>query len=88
MPHPTSPTSPAAASFAGGTFDLWVDEDDSGEVDIAERGGRLNVAALEAWLRDPPSEKPMYAQGGRGMPNLELTEEQIDALVAYLETLE
>ncbi len=75
-------------TFAGSVFDLWVDEDDSGEVDIAERGGKLNVAALEAWLRDPPSEKPMYAQGGRGMPDLELTEEQIDALVAYLETLE
>ena len=74
--------------FAGAIFDLWVDEDDSGEVDIDERGGKLNVAALEAWLRDPPSEKPMYAQGGRGMPDLELTEEQIDALVAYLETLE
>ena len=31
--------------------------------------------------------KPMYAQGGRGMPNLGLTEEQIDQLVAFLETL-
>ena len=31
--------------------------------------------------------KPAYAQGGRGMPNLGLTEAQIDQLVAYLETL-
>jgi cytochrome c oxidase subunit II len=74
--------------FAGAVFDLWVDLDDNGEVDIDEVGQELNVAALEAWLRDPPALKPAYAEGGRGMPNLNLTEEQIDALVAYLETLE
>jgi cytochrome c oxidase subunit 2 len=74
--------------FAGGVFDLWRDLDGNGEVDIDERGKELNVAALEDWLRDPPGQKPMYPQGSRGMPNLNLTEEQIDALVAYLETLE
>jgi cytochrome c oxidase subunit 2 len=74
--------------FAGGVFDLWVDEDDNGEIDIDERGARLNRSALEAWLRNPPAEKPMAADQSRGMPNLNLTEEQIDALVAYLETLE
>ena len=52
----------------------------------------LNRNALEAWLRDPPAMKPM-APGevdepqSRGMPNLNLTETQIDQLVAYLETL-
>ena len=77
-------------AFAGAIFDLWVDEDGNGEVDVDEQGdgGRLNRAALEAWLRDPPAEKPMAADQARGMPNLNLTEEQIDALVAYLETLE
>ncbi|MEO6317245.1 MAG: cytochrome c, partial [Acidimicrobiales bacterium] len=55
---------------------------------ISGEGGRLNVADLEAWLRDPPGEKPMAPDQSRGMPNLNLTEEQIDALVAYLETLE
>lgn len=74
--------------FAGATFDLWVDQDDNGEIDLDERGEQLNVSALEAWLRDPPGEKPMMPQDGRGMPNLNLTEEQIDALVAYLKTLE
>jgi cytochrome c oxidase subunit II len=74
--------------FAGGVFDLWRDIDGNGEVDIDERGKELNEADLEAWLRDPPGQKPMYPQGSRGMPNLNLTEEQIDALVAYLETLE
>ena len=74
--------------FAGGVFDLWKDLDDNGEVDIDERGEELNVADLEAWLRNPPAHKPMAPDQARGMPNLNLSEEQIDALVAYLETLE
>lgn len=74
--------------FAGGTLDLWVDQDGNGEIDTDEIGGQLNVPDLKRWLRDPPAVKPMYPEGSRGMPNLELSEEQIDALVAYLETLE
>jgi cytochrome c oxidase subunit 2 len=55
-------------------------------------GGKVNTdnvnrVYLEAWLRNPPAMKPAYAQGGRGMPNLGLTEPQIDQLVAFLETL-
>lgn len=55
-------------------------------------GGPVNTATvnrvtLEAWLRNAPALKPMYPQGGRGMPNLNLTEEQIDQLVAFLQTL-
>ena len=38
---------------------------------------------LRAWLEDPQREKP-----GSQMPNLQLTDEQIDALVAYLQTLD
>jgi cytochrome c oxidase subunit 2 len=74
--------------FAGSVFDLWVDTNRNGEVDMSELGKQFNVADLKAWLRDPPGRKPMYPQGGRGMPNLELSEVQIDALVAYLQTLE
>ena len=74
--------------FAGSIFDLWVDQNDNGEIDREEIGQQLNVADLKKWLRDPPGEKPMYPEGLRGMPNLELTEQQIDALVAYLKTLE
>jgi cytochrome c oxidase subunit 2 len=73
--------------FAGAVFDLWTDTDGNGEVDIDELGGRFNAADLKAWLRDPPGRKPMMPPT-RGMPNLDLSEEQIDALVAYLETLE
>lgn len=54
----------------------------------------LNEADLERWLRNTPAMKPMYSQPTedtgtliRGMPALGLTEEQIDALVAYLVTL-
>jgi cytochrome c oxidase subunit II len=75
-------------AFAGAIFPLWRDLDGNGEVDPDEIGRELNVPDLEAWLRDPPSRKAMAPGQGRGMPNLQLTEEQIDALVAYLETLE
>ena len=53
----------------------------------------LNQVDLETWLRNPPAMKPMYADPTeleptdgkyRGMPNLDLTEDQIDQLVAYL----
>ena len=56
----------------------------------------LNEKDLRAWLRNAPAMKPMYADptkleptGGkyRGMPNLGLTEDDIDKLVAYLLTL-
>jgi cytochrome c oxidase subunit 2 len=53
----------------------------------------FDEAVLRDWLRNAPSMKPMYASpeaieelGGksRGMPNLNLTEAQIDELIAYL----
>src|SRR5690606_12168013 len=83
-------------AFAGATFDLWEDINGNHLVDADEIGGTLNRADLEAWLRDPPGQKPMWAplddfQEGkkiRGMPNLNLSEEQIDQLVAFLETLD
>jgi cytochrome c oxidase subunit 2 len=82
--------------FAGAIFDLWVDQDGDGIVEADEIGGELNRDDLEAWLRDPPGHKPMDAPalpepGGepiRGMPNLNLQEEQIDQLVAFLQTLD
>lgn len=43
----------------------------------------LNEKNMRKWLRDPPEEKP-----GSIMPNLELTEEEITSLIAYLDTLE
>jgi cytochrome c oxidase subunit 2 len=88
-------------AFAGSIFDLWVDQDGDEIVEADEigtdNGGEVDRANLEAWLRDPPREKPMdpatpeeveAGEQGRGMPNLNLSEEQIDQLVAFLETLE
>jgi cytochrome c oxidase subunit II len=74
-------------AFAGATFDLWNDEDGDDIVEADEIGGDLNRIELEAWLRDPPGAKPMSPES-RGMPNLQLQEEQIDQLVAFLETLD
>jgi cytochrome c oxidase subunit II len=49
----------------------------------------LTEENLRQWLRDPNSMKPMqYEVNGIGMPNLDLSEDEIDALVAYLMTLE
>jgi cytochrome c oxidase subunit II len=42
----------------------------------------LNEQELEAWLKNPPAEKP-----GSKMPNLNLTPDEITKLIAYLETL-
>ena len=56
----------------------------------------LNQTDLRGWLRNAPAMKPMYANpallaetGGkyRGMPNLGLSESDIEKLVAYLLTL-
>ncbi|CAB4870034.1 unannotated protein [freshwater metagenome] len=53
----------------------------------------LDTVQLRQWLRNAPAKKPMYADpaklvetGGkyRGMPNLGLTEDQIDKLISYL----
>jgi cytochrome c oxidase subunit 2 len=56
----------------------------------------LNQVDLREWLRNSPAKKPMYANTDdpeslevtdgkvRGMPYLALSEDQIDALVAYL----
>ncbi len=80
-------------TFAGSTLDLYLDVDDrSYEEIIAD--GVVNRAELEAWIRDPSALKPMAPdpsrgnEFGRGMPDLGLTEDQIDDLVAYLMVLE
>lgn len=43
--------------------------------------GETKDAALKRWLADPPSVKP-----GSFMPNLALTEQEIDNLIAFLES--
>ena len=48
----------------------------------------LNEQNLREWLRDPVAMKAMQPERGIGMPNLGLTEDQIDALIAYMMLLE
>lgn len=71
--------------FAGAIFDLYVREDpddpNSGFTDTP------NEAQLKAWLLNPPAEKAMTPEDGIGMPILDLTPQEIDALYAYLITL-
>lgn len=44
---------------------------------------------LREWLRDPDSMKPMqYEINGIGMPNLNLSDDELDALVAYMLSLD
>lgn len=74
-------------AFAGALFDLWLPSEGP-VVEWEDIGGEFNRQALAGWLRDPPAAKPMAPDGGRGMPNLNLTEDQIDQLIAFLETLD
>lgn len=90
-------------TFAGSIFNLYAPDGEPindnpeltanpGDPGEALTGGpvdeqRVNRTVLEAWLRNAPALKPAAADEGRGMPNLGLTEDQIDKLVAYLYTL-
>jgi cytochrome c oxidase subunit 2 len=42
---------------------------------------------LKRWVKDPPAMKPMRPEQGTGMPNRGLTKEEVDKVVAFLETL-
>lgn len=65
--------------FAGNIFDLYT-EDENGDVIPDE-------VTMGEWLRNPDLMKEAAADQNRGMPNLGLTESQIQALVAYLTQL-
>jgi cytochrome c oxidase subunit 2 len=75
-------------TYAGSMFQLWRDLDGSSVIEWDEIGVELNRNQLEAWLRNPPAEKYMAPDDDRGMPNLGLTEAEIDSLVAYLISLD
>jgi cytochrome c oxidase subunit 2 len=74
--------------YAGGIFNLWSDLDGDEKLETDEIGEQLERNQLEAWLRNPPAEKPLAPLANRGMPDLGLSEADIDALVAYLTSLE
>jgi cytochrome c oxidase subunit 2 len=91
------------SSFAGANFDLRTQEciDRLHKATPEQFGAEylrgttpecLDRAKLEEWLRNAPGMKAMAPNPGpnglrRGMPNLGLSEPQIDELIAYLSTL-
>ena len=70
--------------FAGGMFDL---HEGGGSDESVMPEGTPNEANLGDWLRNPPGMKPMAADANRGMPNLNLPEDEIRKLVVYLSEL-
>ncbi len=79
------------SSYAGSFFELYPDAQE-----MAEDGDYLDLAGsdygrgtLESWLRNSPAAKPNAQPGqARGMPNLNLSEADIDLLVDYLISLD
>ncbi len=72
-------------TFAGSLLPLY--EGKAAERVTAVPDGIPATSNLKDWLRNPESIKPMNPDNNQGMPNLQLTEAQIDQLVAYLVTL-
>jgi cytochrome c oxidase subunit 2 len=70
-------------TFAGSLLDLYEEP----ATPVVENPSKPNTNNLKRWLRNPEDIKPMDPANGQGMPNLGLSEEQIDQLVAYLITL-
>jgi len=86
-------------TFAGAKFDLRLDTPECkalGENWASEPEGIktcFNREQFEAWLRNAPAEKAMHpgeapSPESRGMNNFNLTEDQIDDLVAFFITLQ
>ena len=79
------------SSYAGSFFELYPDAQE-----VSDQGDYINLTTnnyargtLEAWLRNSPEVKPnAQPEQARGMPNLNLSENQIDLLVDYLISLD
>lgn len=70
-------------TFAGSLLDLYEEP----AAPVVENPSKPNINNLRRWLRDPEDVKPMDPANNQGMPNLGLSEDQIDQLIAYLLTL-
>jgi cytochrome c oxidase subunit II len=78
--------------FAGATFATYVDDPKTTQLNEADpylAGTKAipNRQQLEAWLRNPPEQVAMAPADKRGMPNLKLSEQEIDDLSEYLLSL-
>ncbi len=85
--------------FAGAIYSQYVevdaDDDDLlvvlGDTPYLELSDalRLNEAQLKRWISNAPSQKAMDPENGLGMPAFpQLTEDDLEALVAYMATLD
>jgi cytochrome c oxidase subunit 2 len=72
-------------TFAGNLLALY--EGDAATAVVAIPEGKPDTNNIKNWLRNPQDVKPMDPENNQGMPNLNLSEPQIDALTAYLTTL-
>ena len=76
-------------TFAGNLLALW--EGDAATAVVAVPGDVPGAVPdkvnIKRWLRNPQDVKPMDAENNQGMPNLNLSEDQIDDLTEYLVTL-
>jgi cytochrome c oxidase subunit 2 len=72
-------------TFAGSLLDTY--EGRASDEVTAVPDGVPNTNNIKRWLRNPQDIKPMDPLNNQGMPNLNLTEQQIDELTAYLLTL-
>jgi cytochrome c oxidase subunit 2 len=70
--------------FAGNMFPLYLDDSDA---TAAIPEGVVDAGELARWLKDPVAMKPMDPDNNQGMPNYELTYDEIQKLVAYLAIL-
>jgi len=72
-------------NFAGGLLDLYEGAEEPLLFPWEE--AEPDVNNIKRWLRDPEEVKPMNPENNQGMPNYNLSEEQIDQLTAFLLTL-
>ena len=76
------------ATFAGATYDLYEDRGEDIPYTQLAQQGELNAVDLERWISNAPARKPAMWEQARGMPPFpNLAPEDIDSLVAYLQTL-
>ncbi len=83
------------AAFAGNIYSQWVGIDpDAAQMDVStylDLGAnyRFNEPELRRWIRNAPGRKDMAPEDERGMTAFpQLSDEQLDQLIAYLETLD
>ncbi len=72
-------------TFAGNLLALYQGKAATEVTAVPE--GIPDTNNIKRWLRNPEDVKPMDPENNQGMPNLNLSEQQIDELTAYLVTL-